>query len=45
VLFEKKKNGLFEGYDQYFNLVKINSSDDLRGNWKRLKEYNWRNFK
>ena len=45
VLFEKKKNGLFEGYDQYFNLIKINSSDDLRGNWKRLEEYNWRNLK
>ena len=45
VLFETKKNGFFEGYDQYFNLIKINNDNDLRGHWVKLQKYNWRNSK
>ena len=33
VLVESEKDGLFHGYDQYFNKILINSDEDLLGNW------------
>jgi MiaB-like tRNA modifying enzyme len=33
VLVENGKNGLYDGYDQYFNRIEIQSSEDLSGNW------------
>jgi len=33
VLVENGKNGLYNGYDQYFNRIEIQSSEDLSGNW------------
>jgi len=33
VLLEKGKNGVYHGYDQYFNKIEIKSDDDLSGNW------------
>ena len=32
-LLENGKNGIYQGYDQYFNRVEVRSSDDLSGNW------------
>jgi hypothetical protein len=36
VLLENGKNGVYQGYDQYFNRVEVKSSDDLSGNWVLL---------
>jgi len=33
VLVENSKNGLYRGYDQYFNPIEIRSSQDLSSNW------------
>ncbi|MCK4441219.1 MAG: tRNA (N(6)-L-threonylcarbamoyladenosine(37)-C(2))-methylthiotransferase MtaB [Sulfurovaceae bacterium] len=33
VLVENSKNGLYRGYDQYFNPIEIQSSQDLSSNW------------
>jgi len=33
VLVENGKNGLYNGYDQYFNRIEIQKSEDLSGNW------------
>lgn len=33
VLVENGKNGLYRGYDQYFNPIEIQSSQDLSSNW------------
>ena len=39
ILIEQEKNGLYLGYDQYFNKVEVQSSQDLVGNWIYLDEY------
>ena len=36
VLLENGKEGLFTGFDQYFNKVEVQSEDDLSSNWVLL---------
>ncbi len=36
VLFENGRNGLYYGFDQYFNRVEIQSEEDLSSNWVLL---------
>jgi len=36
VLFENGKNGVYHGFDQYFNRVEIQSDEDLSSNWVLL---------
>jgi tRNA A37 methylthiotransferase MiaB len=36
ILLENGKNGVYHGYDQYFNRVEVRSSTDLSGNWLLL---------
>jgi len=36
VLFENGKNGIYHGFDQYFNKVEIQSKEDLSSNWVLL---------
>jgi len=33
VLFEKGKNGIYSGFDQYFNKIEVESDEDLNSNW------------
>ena len=39
VLVESQKDGLFHGFDQYFNKIVINSNEDLIGNWLTIDKY------
>ena len=39
VLLEDEHNGIFKGYDQFFNKVEIKSSEDLKGNWINIDKY------
>ncbi len=39
VLIESYKNGYYQGYDQFYNLIKIVSQEDLRGNWLMIEDY------
>ena len=47
VLIESYKEGLYHGFDQYFNKVVVKSENDLLGNWVNIanyhveKEYNY----
>ncbi len=45
VLVESAKNGLFIGYDQYFNPIEISSNEDLVGNWIGIENYEVRDDK
>jgi len=36
VLIEKERDGLYYGYDQYFNRIEIESGEDLSGNWLQI---------
>jgi len=36
VLLESGKDGIFNGFDQYFNKVEVQSDDDLSSNWVLL---------
>jgi tRNA A37 methylthiotransferase MiaB len=36
VLLESGKEGLYSGFDQYFNKVEVQSDDDLSSNWVLL---------
>ena len=36
VLLESGKDGIFNGFDQYFNKVEVQSGDDLSSNWVLL---------
>ena len=36
VLLENGKEGIFNGFDQYFNKVEVQSADDLSSNWVLL---------
>jgi len=38
VLLEQGRDGVYYGYDQYFNRVAVRSSEDLSGNWLFLKQ-------
>ena len=33
VLIEQGRNGVYHGYDQYFNKIEVTSKDDLTSNW------------
>lgn len=39
VLIEQKKDGYFEGYDQFYNKLKIKSEKNLEKTWLRLDKY------
>ncbi|MBT0879105.1 MULTISPECIES: tRNA (N(6)-L-threonylcarbamoyladenosine(37)-C(2))-methylthiotransferase MtaB [unclassified Campylobacter] len=39
VLVEQFKDGYYQGYDQYFNLIKIKSDKDLLKTWINIKDY------
>jgi MiaB-like tRNA modifying enzyme len=39
VLVESYKDGYYQGYDQFFNPIKIQSDMDLKGSWVEIKEY------
>ncbi|MCK4875134.1 MAG: radical SAM protein, partial [Sulfurimonas sp.] len=39
VLVEGEKDGLYVGYDQHFNKILIDSSEDLVGNWVNIQDY------
>ncbi|NPA66036.1 MAG: tRNA (N(6)-L-threonylcarbamoyladenosine(37)-C(2))-methylthiotransferase MtaB [Epsilonproteobacteria bacterium] len=39
VLIENHKNGYYQGYDQFYNPVKISSQQDLIGNWLLIEDY------
>ena len=38
VLLENGKDGIFYGFDQYFNKVEVSSSEDLSSNWVLLND-------
>ncbi len=38
VLLENGKNGVYHGFDQYFNRVSVTSDDDLSSNWVLLNK-------
>ena len=38
VLLENGKNGVYHGFDQYFNRVSVTSDDDLSSNWVLLNQ-------
>jgi len=38
VLLERGKDGVFHGFDQYFNKVEVTSSEDLGSNWVLLND-------
>lgn len=39
VLVENQKDGFFEGYDQFFNKIKIKSGKDIAKEWIFISEY------
>ena len=40
VLIEDGKDGVYRGYDEYYNLVAVESKEDLKHNWILLDEVN-----
>jgi len=38
VLLESGKDGIFHGFDQYYNKVTVTSEDDLSSNWVLLND-------
>ena len=39
VLIESKKDGLYHGFDQFYNKMIIESDEDIRGEWKSIENY------
>jgi MiaB-like tRNA modifying enzyme len=39
VLIESEKEGLYQGFDQYYNKILIRSDEDIRGEWKHIENY------
>jgi tRNA A37 methylthiotransferase MiaB len=39
ILVESSKNGIYKGYDQFFNPMEIKSDVDLVGDWINIKNY------
>lgn len=39
VLIESSKNGIYTGYDQYFNPVEVKSNVDIVGDWINIDKY------
>ena len=42
VLVENEKEGVYTGFDQYFNKVEIECEHDLSGNWITIEKYDIR---
>ncbi len=38
VLLENGKDGIFKGFDQYFNKIEVQSNHDLSSNWVRIDD-------
>jgi len=38
VLIEQGKNGLYSGYDQYFNKIEVTSKEDITSNWISVED-------
>jgi len=38
VLIEQGRNGVYHGYDQYFNKVEVSSNEDLTSNWINIEK-------
>jgi MiaB-like tRNA modifying enzyme len=45
VLIEQGKNGIYHGYDQYFNKIEVHSDEDLTSNWITVAKANVKNDK
>ncbi|EGK8037998.1 tRNA (N(6)-L-threonylcarbamoyladenosine(37)-C(2))-methylthiotransferase MtaB [Campylobacter lari] len=39
ILVESKKDGFYEGYDQFFNKIKITSKEDIAKQWISIEKY------
>jgi len=39
VLVESKKEGFYQGFDQFYNKMLIRSDEDIRGEWKSIDTY------
>ncbi|MCK9161384.1 MAG: tRNA (N(6)-L-threonylcarbamoyladenosine(37)-C(2))-methylthiotransferase MtaB [Arcobacteraceae bacterium] len=39
ILVEQEKNGIYLGYDQYYNQIEISSDTDLVGDWVELGDF------
>jgi len=39
VLIESQKDGIYTGYDQFFNTIEVQSDSDLLGDWINIKNY------
>ncbi len=39
VLIESQKEGYYTGYDQFFNQIKVKSTQDLMGNWLEIENF------
>ena len=45
VLIEQGRDGVYHGYDQYFNKIEVKSDEDLTSNWITIAEVNVENDK
>ncbi|SFV57969.1 tRNA-t(6)A37 methylthiotransferase [hydrothermal vent metagenome] len=45
VLIENGTNGVYHGYDQYFNKIEVSSNEDLTSNWINIEKANVKNDK
>jgi len=45
VLIENGTNGVYHGYDQYFNKIEVTSAEDLTSNWINIEKANVKNDK
>ena len=39
ILIESVKDGIYKGYDQFFNTIEIKSDEDIVGDWIGIKNY------
>ncbi len=39
ILIESKKDGLYQGFDQFYNKIIIKSDEDITGEWKSIENY------
>ncbi len=39
ILIESKKENIYTGYDQFFNTIKVQSDEDLVGDWICMEDY------
>ncbi len=45
VLIEQGRDGIYYGYDQYFNKIEVSSKEDLTSNWINVEKANVKNDK